>query len=151
MKKTAILLIGLSTVLAACASEPDTTEKARETNDKSHEGHQMGPLSDKAIKDKKEAADLLVERFAVEACAKADLIGSLRRTEPDGGGSMMRAYQVPVACAEETIASVKQLGFEEGEPGTFAGASSDGSAEGIKIQVLEDGVSATIEWELDQK
>lgn len=150
MKKAGFVVLSLAAVLAACAPEADTADTQGSDEDNPHAGHDMSnmPLSEKAIKDKKEAADLLVERFEVASCSEADLIGSLRRTSPEEGETIMRAYKVPGDCAQGTLTAVKEAGFEESEPDTFT--SSSGEGEEIKIVVIEDG-SATVEWESSQK
>ena len=152
MKKSGILLAGLVAVLAACAPETESAEPQGSAESDPHAGHDMSkmPLSDKAIKDKKEAAALLVERFDAASCSEADLIGSLRRTSPEEGETIMRGFKVPESCAEEALAAVKQLGFEESAPDTFSGTSANGEPEEVKIVELADG-SATVEWESSQK
>lgn len=158
MKNAGLCLLGCALALAACSSEVEGDEHAgHDMSDMSgemdHSKHMAGPLSDKAVKDKKEAADMLVARFGVEACAEADLIGSLRRTSPEEGETMMRAFQAPVSCGEETIAAVRKAGFAEGEPGVFTGTSAEGTAEEIKIQMIGEGdeAAATVEWQATQK
>ena len=154
MKKP-VLMLGLALLVAACAPEAEGDQMAegmhKAAEGGEHDGHNMGTLSDKAVKDKKEAAALLMTRFGVLECEKADLIGSLRTTKPDTGETMMRAYQVPVACAEAATAKVKEAGYTDGGDGLFTGTSADGAAEEVTIKVLEDGTSATIEWKAEQK
>ena len=143
--------------MSACSAEADEVDHSamgHEAGEMDHSEHMMnGPLSDKAVKDKKEAAEMLVARFGVEACGDADLVGSLRRTRPEEGETMMRAFKAPVACAEETITAIKKTGFEEGEAGVFTGTSADGADEEIKIKIIGEGESeaATLEWQATQK
>lgn len=157
MKNSGLCAMGFALILAACSAEADEVDHSamgHETGKMDHSEHMMnGPLSDKAVKDKKEAADLLVARFGVEACDDADLVGSLRRTSPEEGETIMRAYKTPVACAEGTSSAIKQLGFTEGEPGVFSGTSTDGAAEEIKIKMIGEGedAAATVEWQATTK
>lgn len=158
MKNTGLLLLGAAMMVAACSSgetdhsEHDATKHAAAGDAEDHSGHQMGPLSEKAIKDKKEAAELLVKRFGVEACAKADLLGSTRRTSPDDGETIMRAYQVPIDCAREATKIVSGNGYTQDAPNTYAGTSPDGTAETVRIQLdPAEESSAVIEWEATQK
>ena len=151
MRMGLVSLVGVCAALAACSPDSDTTVKAEKAEASTHAGHHVTKLSEKAVKDKKEAAELLVGRFDVEACAKADLIGSLSRKDPAEGETIMRAYKVSVPCAEKATAAAKNTGFKENEPGIFAGASPNGTTESLKIQMIGDGAAATVEWEVMQE
>lgn len=152
MRVSGIVLVGLCSALIACSSNDGASEHAEKSDASAHEGHDMMAmeLSDKAVKDKSEATELLIERFGVDACGKADLIGSLRRTHPEDGVSMMRGFKVSVACAEATVAAATKLGFQEDEPGTFTTTAPDGAPEEVKVDVIGDGAAATIEWTSDK-
>lgn len=151
MKKAVIMIAALGMALAACSSEADTHAAKSEGEMASHEGHHVMQVSEKEAKAKVEAAKLYMDRFNIAACEKVDLLGLVRRTSPEEGESNLRSFQVPVACAEETLAAVTKQGFKDDGKGTLVGTAPDGSAETIKVE-LPEGVSAGIvEWEVIRK
>lgn len=108
----------------------------------------MMEVSEEEARDKREAADLLVARFEAQACQKVDLLGTVRRTSPDGGERLLRAYSATSECAAELNAAFETLEFSEVEPNVFEGASPDGSADRVFIETPEEGVGAIVEWEV---
>lgn len=158
MKRRVIILLGVGAALTACGSESHGDEHAGHGEDHAEHGgsaqsteHPVMPLSDKAKRDKKEAANLFVKRFGIEDCADADLLGSVRQTSPDTGEMVIRSYQTSESCAKETLAKVKKDGFSEAEADTFVGKSPDGADEKISIQIVEANSAGLIEWESVQK
>jgi hypothetical protein len=91
MKRAVIILAGMAAALSACASEPEGEDHSMHGVDHSmHKGSEstelpVMPLSEKAKKDKKEAAEVFAKRFGIKACADVDLLGSVRQTSPDSG------------------------------------------------------------------
>jgi hypothetical protein len=158
MKKTFVVLAGVAAALAACGSEPKSEDHSEHGEDHSMHGgsaesteHPVMPLSDKAKKDKKEAAGIFMKRFGIEACADVDLLGSVRQTSPESGELMIRSFQTSEACATETLAKLKQSGFTEAEPDTFVGKSPDGADEKIDVRIVEENSAGLIEWESAKK
>ncbi|MEM1195912.1 MAG: hypothetical protein AAGH57_07385 [Pseudomonadota bacterium] len=148
MKSRVLVSFGVTIALAACSAEPDAASDAEEPDASLHNGHQMMEVSEEEARDKHEAADLLVARFDAPACQKVDLLGTVRRTSPDGGERLLRAYGATSECAAALDASVKTLEFNEVEPNIFAGAAPDGSADRVFIEVAEEGSGAIVEWEV---
>lgn len=143
-------LAGSAFLLAGCASEPDTAAMM-DAGDDAHEGHHMVEVSEREARDKEAAAKDLKARFAVESCDNADLIGTVRRTQAEGGGTLLRAFQASAACGEALTAAVGTLGFETTEPKVFAAGDAEDEAERILIDVAQDGSGTIIEWETNLK
>jgi hypothetical protein len=157
---------GIALALAACSGQPEAQgPEAAEADGGMVEGGMadggmamgdgqammdMGP-SEAAMKKKREAADMLVARFDSETCRKVDMLGRVRKTEPDGSKTVLHAFAAPNACADSIQAAVANLGFAETEPGIFALGADDGSAERVFVQFEEDGSGAVVEWEVSGK
>ncbi len=155
-----VTLGSIALALAACSAEPEAADKdagmaggGSDTAMAMGEGQpmmNMGP-SEGAMKKKREAADKLVARFESEACRKVDMLGRVRKTEPDGSQTVLEAFAAPNACADSIKAAVANLGFAETEPGIFALGGDDGSGERVFVQFEEDGSGAVVEWEVSTK
>lgn len=144
----------LAAALAACSSEPEVDHSAmgHDPDENGQSQHSM-PLSEKAKKDKKEAAEMLLSRFGVNTCEEADLLASARRTSPEEGETMTRVFKVPSACAQDTVDTLKELGFEELEAGLYTADAADDDAEQVSIVTPEEGGegTTTLEWKTAQE
>lgn len=109
----------------------------------------LTPPPEVADKSAKALVDLLVDRFDARECLEADVLAMMRKTEPDGAVMIVRAYEAPIACAEDLGKAFDTLGFTEEEPGIFSGQSADGTRDRVLIEPSEDGRRAGIEWEMD--
>jgi hypothetical protein len=137
-------------LLAACSQETDTgADNGAAMAD--HTEHHMVKISEREAADKAEAAKMLVERFDAGACTKADLVGTMRRTEPSGREQIVRGFSASVSCAEELTASVKRLGFGSDKSGVFASGPTAEVKEQVFIEIAEDSSGAMVEWEVDRR
>ncbi len=154
MKTRLTCALALALALAACSSEAEVDHSAM-----GHDGGEDGqsqhsmPLSDKAKKDKKEAAELLVARFEVNTCADADLLASARRTSPEEGETMTRVFRVAPECAQGTVDTLNEEGFEELEAGLYTSDAGDDDAEQVSIVMPDESVdgTTTLEWKTVQE
>jgi len=131
--------------LGGCSSEPEADGSTREMG----EPFSLTPPPEVADKSAKALVDLLVDRFDARECLEADVLAMMRKTEPDGAVMIVRAYEAPIACAEDLGKAFDTLGFTEEEPGIFSGQSADGTRDRVLIEPSEDGRRAGIEWEMD--
>lgn len=154
MKNRVICGLATALALAACSSEPEVDHSAmgHDTGEDGQSQHSM-PLSDKAKRDKEEAAELLVARFGVSTCEDADLLASARRTSPDDGETMTRVFRVSPECAEGAVDTLKGESFEELEAGLYTADAGDDDAEKVSIVLPEDSVdgTTTLEWKTAQE
>ena len=141
----------LSAVLAACSAEPEAPEAAMTGEGMAHEGHHKMELSEREVRDKDEAATMLAERFGVETCGEADMMGRVKRTDAQGTQTVVLGFSATSECADEVQAAVGTLGFTETEPGVYASATTGEVSDRVFIQRGEDGASAVVEWEAVQK
>ncbi|MEM7700902.1 MAG: hypothetical protein AAF251_03090 [Pseudomonadota bacterium] len=154
MKSKNLVCLSLAAALAACASKPGLPGEGEmvdhSEHGSGHSGHDMAPTSEEAA-EKQSHTEKLVERFDARGCGEAEVLATMRKTEPDGSATILRAYQAPTKCVTELNAAVETLGFSESKPGLFGSASAGGTTERILIEVADDGDGAVIEWEMDQK
>ena len=134
-------------VVAACS--PQSTAEGS-TKD-SQEPFTMTPPPEVAESGAQQLVAMLVDRFDAMPCLEASPVAMMRKTEPDGAVSIVRAYSAPMACVDELLVGFETLGFEEREPGLYHGSSADGTTERVSVELTEDGTGAGIEWEIDQK
>jgi hypothetical protein len=151
MKTNLIVLSGVLIALAACSSETDHSAHGTDTKADAHVGQHVMQVSEKEAKAKVEAAKLYMDRFNIAACEKVDLLGLVRRTSPEDGESNLRSFQVPVACAKETLAAVTKQGFKDDGKGTLVGIAPDGTPEKIKVELPEGVTAGIVEWETNRK
>lgn len=156
------IAFGACAALAACSPASEPSSEVSEIADdgaqmasregEGHEGHNMMKMevSEREARDKEEAAALLVERFDAQSCVRADMLGTVRKSEPDGAQTILRAFSAPVACAEEVSAAFEAKRFAQTEPGIHSASSGD-TKERVLIDRAEDGSGSIIEWEVDQK
>ncbi|MEM6857844.1 MAG: hypothetical protein AAF559_08225 [Pseudomonadota bacterium] len=148
------LAASFAAALAGCsdtAEKPETSEETGASMEMDpHAGHKMA-ISDEEAAKKKAVLQVLIDRFDVKGCDGADVVGTMRRTEPSGAEMVVRAYQTSVSCSDEVKAALKSSGFSESEPGLYASEAVDGTSERVLIRVAEDGSAAGIEWEINQK
>jgi len=147
MKTEICLSLGLALTLAACASEPAASDGSEMTD---HSGHHMMVSEEEAAK-KQSISDSLADRFDAKQCAEAEALATMRKTEPDGRETVLRAFQAPNACVEELNAAFDTVGFTQTEPGIYAGGSTEGTTERLLIETAEDGSGAVVEWEVETK
>ena len=155
MKSEICLSLSLALTLAACASEPGVSDDGAMTDHAEHQsadhsGHDMSVSKEEAAK-KQSISDSLADRFDAEQCADAEALATMRKTEPDGRATVLRAFQAPKACVEELNAAFDTLGFTQTEPGIYAGGSTEGTTERLLIEMAKDGSGTLVEWEIEKR
>lgn len=145
-----IVLCAACALVAACSPEPEAAD-AMSGVGMAHEGHHKMELTETEKREKSQAARLLIERFGVKACDEADMVGRVRKTEPDGTQTIALGFSATAACADEVQAAIDTLGFSESEPGVFASEENGRTSDRVFIQRSDDGASAMVEWEAVQK
>ncbi|MBV7259886.1 hypothetical protein [Erythrobacter crassostreae] len=154
MRNSVIILAGVTVFLAACSAEPGTSEGSPQAEASSsadpHDGHHMGP-SKEAAREKQEFAEALADHFDAQECRSSELIGTMRRTEPDETGLYVRSYQASAVCADELKVAIEARGFSEAEPGRYINEPDGGKTERVVIRMADDGSTAGIEWEVETK
>lgn len=154
MRYSFIITAGMAAFLAACSPDANISEGARQDGALSgadpHDGHHMGP-SKEAAREKREFVETFVDHFDVQECQDSELIGTMRRSEPDGSGLYTRAYQISVACTVDLKAAFEARGFDEIETGRYVGETTDGTIERVVIRMADDGSRAGVEWEVEKE
>ncbi|MEL6485863.1 MAG: hypothetical protein AAFQ13_01785 [Pseudomonadota bacterium] len=147
MRRGGFALAGIAAVLAACSPEPQDAD----TSPNSGEPFTMTPSPEVAQNGAQALVDMLVDRFDAPECLQASTLAMMRKTDPDGAVVIVRAYEAPLACADQLKTAFETLGFAEKEAGLYHGSSADGTTERVSVKLADDGSAAGIEWEIDQK
>jgi len=145
--------VGLAVSLAACSTEPGASGEGdmadHSMHGADHSGHNMAPTAEEAA-EKQGHTEKLVKRFDAKGCGEAEVLATMRKTEPDGSATVLRAYEAPAECVTELNAAFETQGFNELKPGLFADGLDLDKTERVLIEVAEDGDGAVVEWEVDQ-
>lgn len=154
MKNSIVIIAGLSAFLGACSAEPIISESSAQdvasAGADPHAGHHMEP-SEEAAREKRQFAEVFANHFDAQECESSELIGTMRRTEPDGAGLYVRSFQVPVACAEALKSVLETRGFDEPEAGSYVSEAVESTTERVVIRMADDGSRAGVEWEVDKE
>jgi len=153
LKTSLFLCAGLAAAMAACSAAPETSGDAEmaakmDGQGVDHSGHHMMVSEEEAAK-KQSISDSLADRFDAKQCGEAEALATMRKTEPDGSKTVLRAFQAPTTCVEELNAAFETLGFTQAEPGLYASGSTEGTTERLLIEMAEDGSGAVVEWEIE--
>ncbi|MEO1047571.1 MAG: hypothetical protein AAFW59_04505 [Pseudomonadota bacterium] len=136
MKPKVLAMAASCVVLCECSN---AGEKAQQSA--------LASKQEKAEQGRQALIDELVNRFDAQPCAAAAPIGTMRKTTPDKGAQLVRAYSVDDACIDAIKAGMVANGFDEDEPGAFRLESDSGSKEAVTIEREESEPKGGIQWE----
>ena len=136
MKPNGLAIAALCILASGCS---DAAENAQ----------QGAPVSkqEAAEQGRQALIDELINRFDAQSCTTAAPIGTMRKTTPDKGSQLVRAYSADGACLDAIEAAMVANGFDEEEPGAFRLESETGIKEAVTIEREENAPRGGIQWE----